>query len=228
MLAKQVADRDQAAVEDTLDFALKLCALAALPSTLGLLLLGEPIVRLLFGYGSFDEESVRLTVWAISFHSLGIYFISASRTLSQVFYAHKDLRTPTWIALASMVANLVLCLLLSGPLSNGGIALANSASAAVSTLLMLLLLRRCCHTGLPWLRHLLFLAKALLATAVMAAAILALKAVLPFQGGVLALGLSLTLSGLAGLAAFALALALLSGQEGRRLLRTALRRNPRQ
>jgi putative peptidoglycan lipid II flippase len=224
MLAKQVADRDGAAVEDTLDFALKLCALAALPSTLGLLLLGEPIVRLLFGYGSFDAESVRLTVRAISFHALGIYFISASRTLSQVFYANKDLRTPTWTAAISMVANIVLCLVLSGPLSNGGIALANSASAAVSMLLLLALLGSRCGTRLPWLRHGLFLVKALLATAAMALVVTALKDLLPFQAGVLWLALSLVVSGLAGLAAFALAFALLSGQEGRRLFRAVLRK----
>ncbi len=224
MLAKQVADRDGAAVEDTLDFALKLCALAALPSTLGLLFLGEPIVRLLFGYGSFDAESVRLTVRAISFHALGIYFISASRTLSQVFYANKDLRTPTWTALASMIANIVLCLLLSVPLSNGGIALANSASAAVSTILLLWFLKSRCGTRLPLLRHSLFLLKALVASAAMTLVLLTLRETLPFHAGVPALALSLVLTGLAGLAAFALTFALLAGPEGRRLFRAMLRK----
>jgi len=150
--SRQFAEKGHGQVSDTLRFSLGLLAMVALPATAGLLVLREPIVRLLFQFGRFDAESTRMTSWAILFHAPGIYFIASSRTLSQVFYGTKDLKTPAWTALASMLANIGLCFALSGPLGNGGIALANTLSALVSTVLLAWLMGR---TGVrfPLLTH---------------------------------------------------------------------------
>ena len=178
--ARQFADRSPAQVADTLRFGLGLLALVALPATAGLMVLGEPIVRLLFQFGRFNAESTRLTTFALLFHAPGIYFIATSRTLNQVFYGARDLRTPACCAFGAMLANIVLCLTLAGPLGNGGIALANSLSAMVTTVLLAVMVRR---TGVraPFRAHGSTFLRAAAAAGVMAAGLLGLGVLLPWD-----------------------------------------------
>lgn len=217
--ARQFADRNMGEAADTLRFSLGLLALVALPATAGLIVLREPIVRLLFQFGEFDAQSTRLTTFAILFHAPGIYFIAASRTLSQVFYGAKNLRTPAWCAFGAMLANIALCLTLAGPLGNGGIALANSLSALVSTALLAVFLRR---TGVapPLRAHGGTLLRTALAAAIMAGALVGLGVALPWDPdlGRLTLGLRLGLFVALGIAVFGAAAGLLAKKELRELL----------
>ncbi|MFH1529289.1 MAG: murein biosynthesis integral membrane protein MurJ [Pseudomonadota bacterium] len=224
--ARQFADRSSRDVGDTLRFSLGLLALVALPATAGLIVLREPIVRLLFQFGEFDAQSTRLTAFAILFHAPGIYFIASSRTLSQVFYGAKDLRTPAWCALASMLANIGLCFTLAGPLGNGGIALANSLSAAVSAVLLAVFLGR---TGVapPLRSHGWTLLRVAVAAGIMAAALVGLAALLPWSQdlGRAALGLRLVLFVGVGVGVLLLAALLLVKKELLELLQLVKRSN---
>ncbi len=217
--SRQFADRNTGDAADTLRFSLGLLALVALPATAGLIVLREPIVRLLFQFGEFDAQSTRLTTFAILFHAPGIYFIASSRTLSQVFYGAKNLRTPAWCALGAMLANIALCLALAGPMGNGGIALANSLSALVTTVLLAIFLRR---TGVapPVRAHGGTLLRTALAAGIMAAALVALASVLPWDSdlGRLVLGLRLLLFIGVGVLVFAVAAWFLARKELRELL----------
>jgi len=217
--ASQFADRSEGRVADTLRFSLGLLVLVALPATAGLMVLREPIVRLLFQFGEFDAESTRLTTFAILFHAPGIYFIASSRALSQVFYGARDLRTPAWCAFGAMLANIALCLTLAAPLGNGGIALANSLSALVSTALLALFLRR---TGVvpPLRAHGSIFLRAGLAAVLMAAALLGLGTVLPWDLTLsrVALGLRLLLFVGVGVGVFAAAAGVLARRELKELL----------
>ncbi len=226
--ARQFADGKAGAATDTLRFSLGLLALVALPATAGLIVLREPIVRLLFQFGEFDAQSTRLTAFAILFHAPGIYFIASSRTLSQVFYGAKNLRTPAWCAFGAMLANIVLCLTLAGPLGNGGIALANTLSALVSTVLLAIFLRR---TGVtpPLRAHGGTFLRTALAAGIMAGALVGLAAVLPWEAslGRLALALRLLLFMGAGTAVFAAAAAVLMRNELRELMQLVKRNRGR-
>ena len=216
--ARQFADSDPAKVTDTLRFTLGLLAVVSLPATAGLLVLREPIVRLLFQFGEFDAQSTQITCFAILFHAPGIYFIASSRALSQVFYGAKNLRIPAWCAFGAMLANIALCLLLAGPLGNGGIALANSLSALVSMVLLAIFLRR---TGVdpPLRAHGGTFLRAALAASVMAAALVGLATVLPWDPvDRVTLGLRLLLFIGVGVAVFALAAFILLKSELRELL----------
>jgi putative peptidoglycan lipid II flippase len=128
-------------VKDTLRFSVGLLAFVTIPATAGLMLLATPVIRLLFEYGRFDAHSTELTVFALYFHAAGIFFIAMQRNVVQVFYAMKDMRTPTWIAAVVMVVNIVLSFALAGPLRQGGIAAAGSIAAAVNVALLYVILR---------------------------------------------------------------------------------------
>jgi len=177
-LSESTAVDDHAGVKRTLDYAIRLIAFITLPATVALVLLGGPIVEGLFQFGAFDAESTAKTSFALTFHACGLFFIGQARVLTQVFFAYKDLRTPTLVSAADAVLNVGLCLLLSGPLGHGGIALASTlAAVGNSVLLHVMLGRRLGALGLgALLRRVLRIAGA---TAVMALALLGLSAVFP-------------------------------------------------
>lgn len=141
-MSQQAHRKDMAALKDTLLFSIGLLGFVTIPATIGLLLLGEPLVRLLFQFGQFGAESTRMTSFALYFHAAGIFFIAMQRNVVQVFYSMKDLKTPTIVAGVVMVAHVLLCLALAVPLRLGGVALAGSIAAAFNVLALYWLLRR--------------------------------------------------------------------------------------
>ena len=141
-LSRLTARGDTEGVRDTLAYASGLMAFVTFPSTVVLVLLGSPIVRLLFEFGAFDATSTRRTALAVLCYGLGLFPIALARVQGRVFYAYKDLRTPTAVGALVAAVNIIGCLLLSGPLSHGGIALAGSIAAAVQAVAFTLLLRR--------------------------------------------------------------------------------------
>ena len=225
-LARQHAKGDDDAFSSTNRFSLQVLAFVTIPASAGLIALREPIVSLLFQQGEFDSYSTAMTSFAVLFHSVGIYFIASSRSLNQAFYAMKDLKTPTMVAGVAMVVNIAGCYLLAIPLAHGGIALANSASAAVATALMFYLLaRRGAAVGFS--AHAGLVGRLLLASGIMVAALAGLQQLLPFEaaGGKLHL-LALTLLYVtAGAATFAGAALLLARRELMELLSLLKRRN---
>ncbi len=141
-LSEHTAEGDDEGVKDTLSYSTRLIAFVTLPSTLGLILIGGPIIRLLFESGEFDAESTAMTAFALQFHAVGLWFIGQARIYQQVFFAYKDLKTPTIVAAVVAAVNIVLCVILSGPLRHGGVALAGSVAALVNAALFIWLLRR--------------------------------------------------------------------------------------
>ncbi len=125
----------------TLRFALRLVAFVTIPAMVGMIVIRYPLINLLFRSGRFDQVSTDLTAYAFFFHILGLYFIGAERMLAPVFFSMKDTVTPVKAAAVSTVANIVACLVLAGPLSQGGIALANSISALVQAAVLAYYLR---------------------------------------------------------------------------------------
>lgn len=166
-MSEQVNQRDFSSLKDTLLFSTSFLAFITIPASVGMIILGEYIIKLLFQYGRFDEGSTRMTVFALYFHSSGIFFIALQRNVVQVFYAMKDLKTPTIVAGVVMVIHAFLCVSLSYPLRHGGIALAGSLGALVNTIVLYWILRK--RIGRLHLRSLAFsLGKTVVSTTVMA------------------------------------------------------------
>jgi putative peptidoglycan lipid II flippase len=95
----------------TLLLALRLVIFLALPCTVGIMLLSEDIVRLLYGTGRFLEnngEPVRRTAGVVMFSSLGLVFFCVNSILARGLYAMKDMRTPTTTSRDSVAINLGL------------------------------------------------------------------------------------------------------------------------
>jgi putative peptidoglycan lipid II flippase len=174
-LSHHTARGDTASVQGTFSYALRLIAFVTLPCTALLILVAPELVGTLFEFGAFDAESTRKTSEALVFHAIGLFFIGQGRVATQVFFACKDMATPTRVSLLDAALNVALCLALAGPLGHAGIALAASLSALAHGAVLQALLRRRHGVGLPRGDGTRLL-KVGLATALMAGAVLGLDA----------------------------------------------------
>ncbi|MEP7148877.1 MAG: murein biosynthesis integral membrane protein MurJ [Acidobacteriota bacterium] len=91
---------------DTLSSSMNLVFLMTLPSACGLIVLGEPIIRLLYSHGgAFKESDVPMTAWALSGYAIGLTGYAAIKVLSPAFYAMDDAKTPMLVGIASILVN---------------------------------------------------------------------------------------------------------------------------
>lgn len=141
-MADQAVRQQVAELKATLAFALRLVVFISIPASLGLLILADPIVRVLFERGQFGPASTAATAWALGFYALGLTTFSAVKVVAPAFYALRDTRTPVWIGIGAMAVNVGASLLLMGPLAHGGLALATTLASAVNTAGLLFWLRR--------------------------------------------------------------------------------------
>lgn len=139
-LSAHASRKEWSLFNSLLSRAMNTIALITIPVTFFFLVSGESLIILLFKTRSFSDESVALTLRAFTWHIPGLYFIAANRILAPAFYARSDTRSPTIAGILSFVVNITLALILVGPMSGGGIALALSLASAVNTLFLVLFL----------------------------------------------------------------------------------------
>lgn len=142
IISKMAAKNDMIGLKRTVSEAISGTNLLVIPATIGAMIFAEPIVRLLFGRGAFDETAVEMTAYALFFYSLGMVGYGLREVLSRAFYSLQDTKTPMINAAISMGMNIVLNIILSRFLGIGGLALATSISAIFCTFLLFISLRK--------------------------------------------------------------------------------------
>jgi putative peptidoglycan lipid II flippase len=110
------------------------------PVSIGILLVHEPLVRLVFQRGAFSEESVSLTSQAVLFYAIGLWAYSLSHVLSFAFYSLKDTKTPVTLGFVRLGIKILLSFALVGPMAHAGLALAESLSYIVKAALLFVFL----------------------------------------------------------------------------------------
>jgi putative peptidoglycan lipid II flippase len=111
-------------------------------ATVLLMALAEPIIRLLFQHGRFNELATQRASLALLFLAPGLVATSLNSILSRAFYALADTKTPMHIGLFCLASNLVLVLVLVGPFLQVGLAAANAISALLNCALLVYAFRR--------------------------------------------------------------------------------------
>ena len=102
-LSRLASEENIARFRSTLSDAIKLVFLLAIPSACGLIVLGDPIIGLIYQRGEFTAFDTDMTAWALAAYSLGLAGYAAIKVLSPAFYALDDARTPMYISLASIL-----------------------------------------------------------------------------------------------------------------------------
>jgi len=92
-------------LRDTISSSMSLVFLMTLPSACGLIVLGEPIIRLIYERGKFGGIDTSMSSVALIGYSIGLTGYAAIKILSPAFYALNDAKTPMMIAIASIAVN---------------------------------------------------------------------------------------------------------------------------
>ncbi len=142
LLASYVKRGEMHLMKETLQKGLAYLLILLIPVTAGLIMYGEPLIRLVFERGAFGQEAVEETTWALIFYSLGMYALAARDLITRAFYALENTRTPVVIGAIGIGIYIVSNWLLIPRLAHGGIALSAAVSAFSQALLLFVLLWR--------------------------------------------------------------------------------------
>lgn len=188
---------ERAAYLATLRFGIRLVLLLMVPVTVGLVVLREPVVALLFERHAFDAHDTALTSLAFLAYAPQLPLTALDQLLIVAYYARRNTLTPVAVGVVTVGLYLATALALVGPLGMPGLALANAAQNGSHGLILLFLLRRTFPELLdpPLLR---FAAQVCLASAVAGGVMLAALAPLSGLVGATAAGKVALLAVLAG------------------------------
>lgn len=136
-LTRAVSSGDRDAVAHAESRALELATGLALPATLGLIVLAEPIVRMLFEHGAFGAEDSAATARALMWLALGLPAHVLIKALSPAFYARSDTTTPLLATAKGFVVAIALAVVLGHFCGATGIAASIAAGAWSSAISLL-------------------------------------------------------------------------------------------
>jgi putative peptidoglycan lipid II flippase len=132
-MSHQVAAGKWDEMKRTFGFSVRIVSFITIPAAVGLVLLRQPIIEVLFQHGQFRADSTALTAHALLYYSLGLPAFAAIRLINPMYYSTQDTMTPARVGVCALLLNVALnaifLLLFFRTLSNGGPALASSLSA---------------------------------------------------------------------------------------------------
>ena len=149
LLASQFASANKAGIKRSVVMGLRLVNFIAIPSVVGLISLGHPIVGVLFQRGAFGETATDLCAGLLPYAAIGLVGLAASIVLTRCCFACKETRWTVAISVFTVVLNIVLSIAWLGPLGARGLLLANSLSQWVQAALLFALVWRLVN-GLAW------------------------------------------------------------------------------
>jgi putative peptidoglycan lipid II flippase len=128
-LTRAVRGDDRIAIAQAESRGLELALGLALPATLGLIVLSEPVVRMLFEHGAFTAPDTIATAHALMWLALGLPAQVLVKALSPAFFAREDTLTPLLAVLKGFVVALVLSVVAGQIFGPSGIAAAIALGA---------------------------------------------------------------------------------------------------
>jgi putative peptidoglycan lipid II flippase len=209
---------------ETLKFGVRIVLLLMLPATLGLMVLREPLVQLLFERGQFGPVDTARTALVFLAYAPQLPFTALDQLLMVAFYARKDTRTPVIVGVVTVMLYLVSALVLIRSLDVAGLALANAIQNSVHGLILLVLLQRA-GTRLVDGDFLFWTFRVLVASVGVALALtLAGRMLLPYATGAVGLVFVLGVMALVAVAIYVLLLEVVGIRDARQVLSVVRRR----
>jgi putative peptidoglycan lipid II flippase len=122
--------------------ALELSLFLSLPATIALIIGSEQIISALFGYGSFNENSVNNSSLALYYFALGLPAFALIKVFSSFFFANNDTKTPFYISLISVVLNIFVSIYYFSEVGFIIIPIATSISSWFNSILLFIFLKK--------------------------------------------------------------------------------------
>jgi putative peptidoglycan lipid II flippase len=144
LVSRSAALGNKAEFRGALAHAMRLVMLLTIPSAIGLVILAEPIIGLIYQHGRFTADATAHTAEALRFYAIGLVGYSAVKVLAPAFYALDKRNLPMLVSLGSIAVNFCLNWFFTFHLQLGhrGLALSTSLVAITNFLLLYILMRR--------------------------------------------------------------------------------------
>lgn len=142
LMSKAAAQNNIEDMKETLNFSIRFSIMALLPATAGLMVIGLPIIQVLFERGKFDSFASVLTNQALFYYVFGLPAYAISKILANTFFSFQDTKTPVKIAFAVMFIHVILCIVLMRTHGVGGLAFATAICAYINAVMLAYELRK--------------------------------------------------------------------------------------
>ncbi len=186
-ISRSAAIRNFAEFRQTLSRSIVMILLLTIPSSVGLAVLGESMIALVYQHGKFRAFDTHQTSVALSCYAVGLAGYSALKLIAPAFYALGDSRTPMLVSMASVVVNALAAFTMVRVIGFGHAGLAFTASVVSTftsvTLLLLLKAKLGGIEGRPMLASLLKVLAAAAAMGVACRAVVMASHALPITLG---------------------------------------------
>jgi len=131
-----VAEKKHDELRDLMGFAFRGILMVFVPAAIGLMVLGRPIVQILFQRGQWNDAATAGTTAALFYYAIALVPLGAQRIFIPLYYAQKDMVTPVKYGAMAMAASVALSLVLIWPMGFAGLALASSLACLANTWLL--------------------------------------------------------------------------------------------
>ncbi len=144
LVSRSAARGDMPEFRGALAHALRLVMLLTIPSAIGLMIMAEPIIALIYEHGRFTAVATQQTAAALRFYGIGLVGYASVKVLAPAFYALDRRNLPMLVSLCSIVLNFSLNWLLTFHMKLGhkGLALSTSCIAVINFLVLYGMMRR--------------------------------------------------------------------------------------
>ena len=142
VISRHAAIKDMAGLRETLASALTMAFCLTIPAAVGLIFLGEPMVRVIFQHGSFTPLATVKTAEALTCYALGLFAYSSVKIMVPVFYALDKTRYPVMGSFLTMAVNVLVVFFTIDLLQHRALAFSVSCAMAVNFLFLAAMLHR--------------------------------------------------------------------------------------
>jgi putative peptidoglycan lipid II flippase len=144
LVSRTAALGDMAGFRSALAHAIRLVTLLTIPAAVGLILLAEPIISVIYQHGRFTAVATRQTAAALQFYAIGLVAYSAVKVIAPAFYAIDRRYLPMMVSILSIIINFALnwFFMFKVGLGHRGLALSTSLVALTNFLLLYIMMRK--------------------------------------------------------------------------------------
>lgn len=142
VMSRNAAQKDENALMKTIQRGICGALFISLPATAGMILVGRPLVRVIFQRGEFTASDTLITAGILYFYAIGLCGYFCQQIVTRVFYSLRQSKPPARTAVLAVGINVCLNLLLIWPMGAAGLALSTALCSYIQVAILLILLRR--------------------------------------------------------------------------------------
>ena len=141
-LSRHVRSNKKKEINSIQNKALELSLFLSIPATIALLVASEEIISSLFGYGSFDELSVKNSAKALFYFAIGLPAFSLIKVFSAFFFARHNIKIPFYISLTAVLLNILISIIFFKEIGFLIIPMATTISSWFNAILLFIVLKK--------------------------------------------------------------------------------------